>query len=395
MVAHRSAATRRLLPLALTLASTLASLAAACAPHAAGGPPGTTRPALKDVFRDDFRIGTALSPRVFDGRDSTDVALVARHFNAATPENVLKWGPVHPQPGVYDFGPADRYVAFAERHGMFVVGHTLVWHSQTPGWVFEDSAGHPLTRDALLARMRDHIEHVVGRYKGRVKGWDVVNEALNEDGTMRQSPWHRIIGDDFVVKAFEYAHAADPAAELYYNDYNLATPAKRDGAIALAKRIRAAGIPVAAINSQDHHKLAANVPSAALVDSMFMAIRAAGFHANVTELDVDVLPPVTRGNTADVSARPQPTAAADPYTAGLPDSVQQQLARRYAELFAVYEKHRDIIDRVTFWGVTDATSWLNGFPARGRTNYPLLFDRQGRPKPAFDAVVAAAKAAKR
>ncbi|AHG92048.1 glycoside hydrolase family 10 [Gemmatirosa kalamazoonensis] len=366
-----------------------ALMAAACGHPSASPSPAAA--SLKNAFRNDFRIGTAIAPRVFDETDSVDVRLVKTHFNAITPENVLKWEVVHPRPNEYDFSQSDRYVAFGERNGMFIVGHTLVWHSQTPRWVFQDSAGQPLTRDALLARMKDHIEHVMGRYKGRIKGWDVVNEALNEDGTMRQSPWYRIIGDDFVVKAFEYAHAVDPAAELYYNDYNLATPAKRDGAIALAKRIRAAGIPVAAINSQDHHKLDPNVPSVALVDSMFQAIGAAGFHANVTELDVDVLPRPMGGNTADVSARAQMAAASNPYTASLPDSVQQQLARRYAALFAVYEKHRDIIDRVTFWGVTDATSWLNGFPVRGRTNWPLLFDRQGRPKPAFDAVLAAAR----
>jgi len=355
--------------------------------------PTPARATLKDAFRRDFRVGTAISPRVFDGLDSTDLRIVTTQFNATTPENALKWEVVHPRPDGYDFSQADRYVAFGERYGMFVIGHTLVWHSQTPRWVFQDSAGNPLGRDALLARLRDHIRTVVGRYKGRIKGWDVVNEALNEDGTMRRSPWQRIIGDDFVIEAFRYAHEADPAAELYYNDYNLATPAKRDGAIALAKRIRAAGLPIAAINSQDHHKLDANTPSAALVDSEFAAIAAAGFHANVTELDVDVLPRPTPGmaNTADVSARAQMTAASNPYTAGLPDSVQQQLARRYAELFRVYVKHADIIDRVTFWGVTDATSWLNGFPVRGRTNYPLLFDRQGRPKPAFDAVVGAAR----
>jgi len=366
------------------------SVAACTRPSTSTSASPSGPPALKEVFKNDFRIGTALSPRVFDNLDSVDVAIVKRHFDAITPENVLKWEVVHPRPNEYDFSQADRYVAFGERNGMFVVGHTLVWHSQTPRWVFEDSAGKPLTRDALLARMKDHIQHVMGRYKGRIKGWDVVNEALNEDGTMRQSPWQRIIGDDFVVKAFQYAHEVDPKAELYYNDYNLATPAKRDGAIALAKKIRAAGIPVTAINSQDHHKLDANVPSAALVDSMFQAIRAAGFHANVTELDVDVLPRPTRAaNTADVSARAKMTAQSNPWTTALPDSVQRQLAKRYADLFAVYMKHRDIIDRVTFWGVTDATSWLNGFPVRGRTNHPLLFDRQGRPKPAFDAVIAA------
>ena len=347
-------------------------------------------PTLKDVFKNAFRVGTALAPRQFDETDARAVALIKAQFNTITPENVLKWEAVHPSPGVFNFTPSDHYVAFGERNGMFVVGHTLVWHSQTPRWVFEDSAGKPLTRDALLARMKDHIQNVMGRYKGRIQGWDVVNEALNEDGTMRQSPWFKIIGDDFVVKAFEFAHEVDPAAELYYNDYNLANPAKRDGAIALVKRIRAAGIPVAAVGSQDHHKM--DWPSAALVDSMFTAFHAAGMHANVTELDVDVLPRATPNNTADVALRAQLEAANNPYTAGLPDSVQQALATRYGDLFAVYVKHRDIIDRITFWGASDGDSWLNGWPVRGRTNYPLLFDRQGKPKPAFDKVIRAATA---
>ena len=196
---------------------------------------------------------------------------IADVFRNRVSENVLKCEPVHPSPGVYNFGPADAYVAFGERHHMFITGHTLVWHSQTPRWVFEDVDGKPLSRDALLARLRDHIFAVVGRYKGRIGGWDVVNEALNDDGTMRASPWQRIIGDDFAVKAFQWAHEADPTAELYYNDYNLATPAKRDGAVALVKRIQAARIPVAAIGSQDHHNL--DWPSAALVDSMFTVFR--------------------------------------------------------------------------------------------------------------------------
>ena len=345
-------------------------------------------PSLKELFKSAFVVGTALAPRQFLGQDSANVALIKSQFNSVTPENVLKWEVVHPQPGIFDFEPSDGYVRFGEENGMFIVGHTLVWHSQTPRWVFQDAEGKPLTRDALLARMKDHIERVMGRYKGRIKGWDVVNEALEEDGTMRKSPWQRIIGDDFVVKAFEYAHAVDPKAELYYNDYNLATPAKRDGAVALVRKIRAAGVPVTAIGSQDHHKL--DWPSAPLVDSMFMAFRAAGVHVAITELDIDVLPRATRENTADVSLRAQAQARLNPYVDSLPDAVQKELATRYRDMFAVYMKHRDILDRITFWGATDGDSWLNGWPVRGRTNHPLLFDRDRKPKPAFDAVVSTA-----
>ncbi len=350
--------------------------------------PGTATPALKDLFKDAFVVGTALAPRQFFGEDGASAAFIKSQFNAITPENVLKWEQVHPQPDVFNFGPSDGYVRFGEQNGMFIVGHTLVWHSQTPRWVFQDATGQPITRDALLARMKDHIETVMGRYKGRIKGWDVVNEALEEDGSMRKSPWQRIIGDDFVVKAFEYAHAVDPSAELYYNDYNLATPAKRDAAVALVQRIRAAGIPVTAIGSQDHHKL--DWPSAALVDSMFTAFRAAGVHVAITELDIDVLPRATRDNSADVALRAQAQARLNPYVAGLPDSVQQELATRYRDMFTVYMRNRDILDRVTFWGASDGDSWLNGWPVPGRTNHPLLFDRDRKPKPAFAAVVSTA-----
>jgi endo-1,4-beta-xylanase len=371
------------------LAACAAVLAVACS----GGPhPATTAPSsagLKGAFRDAFMVGAALSPRQFEGLDTASVALVAREFNSATPENVLKWERVHPQPDRYDFAPSDAYVAFAEKYGMFIVGHTLVWHSQTPRWVFENGQGQPLTRDELLARMKDHITTVVGRYKGRIKGWDVVNEALNEDGSLRASPWMRIIGPDYVVKAFQFAHEADPAAELYYNDYNLDYPAKRDGAIRLVKTLQAAGVPIHAVGTQEHLKL--TTPSIALVDSSIRLIAATGVKVNVTELDIDMLPAATRNATADVSVRAAAAASLDPYKAGLPDSLQQALARRYEDLFRVYVANRGVIDRITFWGVSDKDSWLNGWPVPGRTNYPLLFDRSYSPKPAYQRVKALAQ----
>jgi endo-1,4-beta-xylanase len=345
-------------------------------------------PTLKDAFAGVFRVGAALNANQFTERDAKGAALIKAQFNTTTPENVLKWEVVHPQPDKYDFTQSDQYVAFGEANGMFIVGHTLVWHSQTPRWVFQDANGAPLSRDALLARMRDHIHTVVGRYKGRVKGWDVVNEALNEDGTMRRSPWFTIIGDDFIAKAFEYAHEADPAAELYYNDYNLEVAAKRNGAAELVKRLKAQGIPIAGVGSQTHEKLY-NTGTAAKLDTTISVLGALGVKVNITELDVDVLPAATQNRTADVGVTAQQgvSAALNPYATGLPDAVQQALAQRYAALFRVFLKHRGTIDRVTFWGVGDGDSWLNNWPMRGRTNYPLLFDRQDSPKPAFDAVL--------
>ncbi|MEI9976812.1 MAG: endo-1,4-beta-xylanase [Ignavibacteriota bacterium] len=347
---------------------------------------------LKDAFHGMFRVGAALNPSTFEEKDARDVAIVTAQFDTISPENVLKWEVIHPQPDKYNFDPADHFVAFGEKHKMFIVGHNLVWHSQVPAWVFKDDKGAPLTRDALLERMHDHIRTVVGRYKGRIGGWDVVNEALNEDGTLRKSQWLNIIGDDYIAKAFQFAHEADPAAELYYNDYSVENEAKRKGAVELVKKLKAQGIPITAVGLQGHDKL--DWPTAQQQSDTIEAFAALGVKVCITELDVDVLPRNAPGNSADISATSTGGAGTNPYTAGLPDEVQQSLARRYAELFGIFVKYRATISRVTFWGVTDGGSWLNNFPIRGRTNYPLLFDREGKAKPAFNAVIGTAKAAK-
>jgi endo-1,4-beta-xylanase len=345
--------------------------------------------ALKTALAGSFLVGAALNQNQFTEQDQRGAAIVKAQFNTITSENVLKWEQVHPRLGQYDFALPDKYVEFGERNAMFVVGHTLVWHQQTPRWVFEDVAGAPVSRDTLLARLRDHIQTVVGRYRGRVKGWDVVNEAVDEDGTLRKTPWLSIIGEDYVVRAFEFAHEADPAAELYYNDYSVENAPKRTGVIALIRKLQAAGVPVAAVGLQGHNKM--TWPTVAQQDSTLAAFAALGVKVNITELDIDVLPAATGNQAAGVTPSAAPAAEVNPYVAVLPDSVQQALARRYAELFGVYMKYRDVIERVTFWGVTDGDSWLNGWPVRGRTSYPLLFDRAGQPKPAFDAVIRMAR----
>ena len=350
-----------------------------------------TEPPLKAVFDGDFLIGAALNLHEAYGRDARDRALVKHHFNTISPENLLKWEYAHPEPGVYTFEAADRYVDFGEKNRMFIVGHTLVWHSQTPRWVFENESGGTVGRDTLLSRMREHIHTVVGRYRGRIQGWDVVNEALNEDGTLRESPWLRIIGEEYIEKAFQFAHEADPRAELYYNDYSLERPDKRRGAIELIRRLQARGVPITAVGLQGHHRM--DWPSLEAEDSTITQFARLGVEVVITELDVDVLPRVTGANSADISQRADAGCRCDlnPYSTGLPDSLQNALAERYADFFRLYRKHRDSITRVTFWNVTDQDSWLNDFPARGRTNHPLLFDRRGRPKPAFEAVVRTAR----
>ncbi len=339
---------------------------------------------LKGVFKNDFRVGAALNRRQIFEEDARGAQIVSTHFNSITPENVLKWALVHPELARYDFKAPDRFVQFGEKRGMFIVGHTLVWHNQTPRWVFEDGKGNPVDRETLLKRMRDHIFTVVGRYKGRIKGWDVVNEALNQDGTMRQSPWFKIIGEDYLVQAFKFAHEADPSAELYYNDYDLELPAKRAGGVGLIKRLLGAGVPISGVGLQNHNQL--EWPSVADEDATIAAFSALGLKIQITELDVDVLPRTTKIG-ADYAVDDPVTPQLNPYVDRLPDAQQLALAKRYAELFQVYLKHRDAIERVTFWGVADGDSWLNNWPMKGRTNYPLLFDRYGRGKPALAAVI--------
>ena len=342
---------------------------------------------LKDAFKDYFLIGAALNREQIYESDERGANIVKTQFNTISPENILKWEAVHPQADKYDFEASDRYVAFGEKHGMFTIGHTLVWHNQTPDWVFKDAKGNFVSRDELLKRLREHIYTVVGRYKGKIKGWDVVNEALNDDGTLRQTPWLKIIGEDFILKAFQFAHEADPNAELYYNDYSLENEAKRKGAIALVKRLQAKGIPIKAIGLQDHNNL--QYPTIAEKDAAISDFAKLGIKVNITELDVSVLPDPQGFSGAEVTLNFEMQEKLNPYKKGLPDPVQQQLAKRYADLFGVFLKHRRDIARVTFWNVTDRESWLNNFPVRGRTNYPLLFDRAGQAKLAFDAVIKA------
>lgn len=348
----------------------LVVLAAACGqPTAPTVAPATHT--LRAAFDGAFLVGAALNSAQFTGRDTLGAGLVTAQFNTITPENALKWGSLHRQPGGYDFSRADQYVAFGERNDMFIVGHTLVWHKQTPQWVFQDWSGNPVSRDTLLARLRDHIQTVVGRYRGRIKGWDVVNEALNEDGTLRQTPWLAGLGEAYIALAFRFAHEADPDAELYYNDYSLENAPKRRGALDLIRRLKDEGIPIAGVGLQGHDHL--DWPTPAQEDSTIAAFAALGVHVMITELDIDVLPPNL-----------------NPFPDSLPDSLQHAFARQYAALFAVFMRHADAITRVTFWGVSDGDSWLNNWPVPGRTNYPLLFDRQHRKKPAFDAVIGVA-----
>lgn len=338
---------------------------------------------LREAFREQFLIGGALNERQFSGRDPRGEGIAQNHFNTISPENILKWQSLQPLEGKFTFAGADRYVEFGEKNGMHIVGHTLVWHHQTPKWVFEGPDGKPASKELLKQRLRKHIHTVVGRYKGRIGAWDVVNEALNEDGTLRNSAWLKILGKEYISLAFRFANEADPAADLYYNDYSLENEPKRKGAIALIKWLQSQNIRVSGIGTQSHHRL--DQPSISDQEQTIIDFGKLGVKIAITELDVDVLPRPRdhSGDIVSVAYR----EGLDPYKKGLPDEMQQRLSDRYADIFRVFVKHHKLIDRVTFWCVTDADSWLNDWPVRGRTNYPLLWDRNGKPKPAFYSVL--------
>jgi endo-1,4-beta-xylanase len=335
---------------------------------------------LKDAYKDAFMIGVALNQRQFTEQDAAAAALVKRQFNSISPENAMKWENIHPRPGPdgYEFEAADRFVEFGEKNGMFIVGHTLIWHAQTPRWVFQGEGENAITREALLERMRDHIHTVVGRYKGRIKAWDVVNEALNEDGTLRKSRWYRIIGEDFIEKAFEYAHEADPDVELRYNDFSIENAPKRKGVIDLVKKLQEKKTPISGLGSQTHANL--TWPSAELLDTALSEFAELGIPISITELDVDSSMRGQRNQSAEVSQNVQSGGG------GVVDAANQKLADQYGNIFSVFLKHRKNIKLVTFWGVTDRDSWRS-FGA------PLLFDREGKPKKCFETVIQTASEA--
>ena len=346
------------------------------------------QPTLKDAYNGCFLVGAALNPAQFTETDAKEAAIIKAQFNTISPENVLKWERIHPEPAKYNFGPADQYVEFGQRNHMFIIGHNLVWHAQTPRWVFEDKEGKPVSREVLLKRLHDHIQTVVGRYKGKIKGWDVVNEVVDEDGTLRQSPWMKIVGPDYIQKAFEYAHEADPKAELYYNDYNLENEVKRKGGLDLVRTLKAKGAPITGVGLQEHVDL--DWPSTDQLNATIDEFAKLGMKVMITELDVDVLPSPFNEKTADVSQQVASNPKYNPYPDALPESVQQRITNRWAELFRIYSSHCGVVTRVTLWGVSDKDSWKNNWPIRGRTNYPLLFDRNDDPKPAVKAVLEAA-----
>ncbi|MCA9126274.1 MAG: endo-1,4-beta-xylanase [Planctomycetales bacterium] len=348
---------------------------------------------LKEAYRDAFMIGTAVSPSSFSQRRGSSRDIVLSQFNSITAENDMKAGPIHPHPDVYEFTAADAIVDFGKANNMFVVGHTLVWHNQTPDWFFINDQGVTNTPEQQIERMRQHIETVAGRYAGRVDAWDVVNEVIDNDGSYRPTTWVQSVGDgDKLVRAaFKFAGQYAPDAELYYNDFNAWRPEKVSGIVRMAKMLKEHGIRIDGIGMQGHWGL--NFPKNQYIQAAIDAYAEVGLQVMITELDVDVLP-LTREGQVIVRSLQEPQFQLeefeeylDPYQDGLPPEVQQQLTDRYAELFEIFYANRDKISRVTLWGIHDGNSWKNNYPVPARTNYPLLFDRNLRPKSALQAVL--------
>jgi len=339
---------------------------------------------LKDAYARHFFIGTALNSVQIREQDSAAARLIPKQFSAITPENIMKCEVIHPEWDRYDFDMADKFVAYGQKEKMFIVGHTLIWHSQLAPFVRKITS-----RDSLLSFMTNHINSVAGRYSGKVNSWDVVNEALNEDGSLRKSVFLEKLGEDYIRKAFELAAAAAPNTELYYNDYNIEQPKKRAGAIALIKKIQSGGTRIDGVGIQGHWSIKG--PPLKEIEESIIEFAKLGIKVSITELDLTALPNPWDLKGAEVSQNFEGSPFMDPYKQNLPDSMQAKLATDYEGLFKLLLKHRDKIERVTFWGLNDGNSWLNDWPIKGRTNHPLLFDRNFRPKLAFEKVIAIAK----
>ncbi|MCM2681214.1 endo-1,4-beta-xylanase [Echinimonas agarilytica] len=347
---------------------------------------GNVQPTLKDAYKDSFMMGAALSKNQVLGNEPKSLKVVAREFNTVTAENEMKWEAIQPTEGTFTFESADALAQFSEDYDQFFVGHTLVWHHQTPDWVFEDEHGNPASKELVLKRMEAHINKVASRYAGQVDGWDVVNESLNDDGTWRESKWYQILGDQYIVYAFEMAQKAAPDTELYYNDYNLFKPEKRAGAVKIVKSLQAKGVRIDGVGIQGHYGI--GYPDLNELEKSIQAFGDLGVKVMITELDISVLPfPDTESQGADVSIDLELQATLNPFENGLSPQMDQQLADAYQEIFELLLRHDDTISRVTFWGVNDNQTWRNDWPMKGRSDYPLLFDRQNEPKAAYQSVL--------
>ena len=332
---------------------------------------------VKDAFIGDFYMGTALNEAQIIGVDVKGVETIKKHFNSIVAENCMKSEEIHPEEGVYDFTLADKFVEFGQANDMFIIGHCLIWHSQLAKWFPYDEKGNFVTPEVLKERMKDHITTIVTRYKGRIHGWDVVNEAILEDGSYRKSPFYQILGEEFIPLAFEYAHAADPDAELYLNDYGMNNPGRRNTYVKIANDLKARGLRIDGIGMQSH--VGMDYPDMQEYEESLLAFAGTGCNVMITEWDMSALPSINFG--ANISDTVAFKASLNPYKEGLPEDVDALWNSRMKAFMDLYLKHSDKITRITAWGVADGDSWKNDWPMEGRTDYPLLFDRNHQPKP--------------
>jgi endo-1,4-beta-xylanase len=344
-----------------------------------GQPSEISTPSLQELFEGKFYMGTAMNSRQINGTDPDAVELIKTHFNSIVAENVMKSGNIQPQEGEFNFELPDKMVELGEMHDMQIIGHTLIWHSQAPQWFFTDEQGNDVSPEILKQRMETHIRTLVGRYKGRVHGWDVVNEAVLDDGSYRESKFYQILGEEFIHLAFQFAHEADPEAALYYNDYSMSNPGKRAGVVKMVKALQEKGLRIDAIGMQGH--IGMEYPSLDAFEKSIIAFGDLGVNVMITELDLSVLPSPRNDAGAEISDTDAYREKLNPYKEGLPETVSAAFTARYLGFFKLFLKHADIITRVTTWGVADHHSWKNNWPVRGRTDYPLLFDRNYQPKP--------------
>lgn len=335
---------------------------------------------LKEAVGKHFLVGTALNRRQLNDTNPAETELITRNFDAIVAENCMKSEVLAPEPGVYDFSEADRFVAFGEAHGLLMTGHCLIWHDQCPKWFFVDEQGETVSREVLIQRMRTYITDVLNHFRGKLLGWDVVNEAIMEDGSYRNSPFYKIIGPEFIDLAFQFAYEADSTIELYYNDYGMTDPGRRDGVIRLIRRLKEEGCRIDAVGMQSH--IGMDFPDLQSYERTIRMFAAEGVHVMATELDMTVLPlPDPQYYGASITKKFAYSEQLNPYAEGLPDSLSTAQNERYLELMNLYLRNADVISRVTFWGVTDDDSWKNDWPIRGRKDYPLAIDRAGAVKP--------------
>ena len=335
---------------------------------------------LKDLFADNFLMGAAITMDQVTGADSLGQAAFLKHFNSAVAENAMKCEKIHPERDRYFWDDADKFVEFCQENDIHTVGHALIWHSQLAPWFLYDDEGNYVSADTLKQRMKDHITAVMTRYKGKVNGWDVVNEAIMEDGSYRKSGFYEILGEEYIPLSFQYAFEADSTAELYLNDYGMNVPGRRDTYVKIIKDLKDRGLRIDAIGMQSH--MGMDYPDFEEYEASIQAFANTGVNVMVTEWDMSALPTIHQ--TANLADRVEKDPAYNPYPDGLPESVSLLWNQRMEQVVDILLKYSGIITRVNAWGVSDGDSWKNDWPMEGRTEYPLLLDRNYHTKPFFE-----------